>query len=310
MPIPDYETLMLPVLHLFNNGAENVAECVPKIREQFGVTEDEAEELLPSGRTTILQSRVHWARTYLSKAGMLTSPKRNQHLISDKGRALIATNPATIDNALLEQQPEFREWRNSSNSSNSASTSNTDGMSTTPPPSQKTPLEAMSAAHDLINAELRDELISILLQVSPQRFEHLILDLLQAMQYGGGDASNLRMTKTTGDGGIDGIVNEDALGLDAVYIQAKRYALDNKVGRPDIQRFVGSLTGESASKGLFVTTSDFSKEAVDYVDRVQQRIVLVNGKRLAELMITYRVGVRNAQTFSIRTIDEDYFRTE
>jgi restriction system protein len=144
-------------------------------------------------------------------------------------------------------------------------------------------------------------------EISPQQFERLILDPLSAMGYGGGDIANGRMTKATGDGGIDGIINEDALGLDAVYIQAKRNAADNKVSRPDIQRFVGSLTGEGATKGVFVTTSDFSREARDYLTRVQHRIVLINGQMLARLMIQHGVGVRARSTYVVRSVDEDYF---
>ena len=159
----------------------------------------------------------------------------------------------------------------------------------------------------MLNAALRDELLSLLEAMSPVRFERLILDLLSAMGYGGGDLQKARMTKTSGDGGIDGIIDEDALGLDAVYIQAKRYNSDYKVGRPDLQRFVGSLTGESAAKGVFVTTSDFSRDAIEYVGRVQQRIKLINGQRLAGLMIQYGVGVRARITYTIRSVDEDYF---
>ncbi len=165
----------------------------------------------------------------------------------------------------------------------------------------------MEAASAILDAALRDELLALLQDVSPQRFERLILDLLAAMGYGGGDLTKGLTTKTTGDGGIDGIINEDALGLDAVYIQAKRFAPENKVSRPDIQRFVGSLTGESATKGVFVTTSDFSREARDYVNRVQQRIVLIHGQRLAQLMIQNGVGVRDRTTYVVRSVDEDYF---
>ncbi|SLN49694.1 Mrr restriction system protein [Aquimixticola soesokkakensis] len=165
----------------------------------------------------------------------------------------------------------------------------------------------MQAAHKVLNAALRNELLAALRQVSPIRFEHLILDLLSQMGFGKGKSENHRLTPASGDGGIDGIINEDALGLDAIYIQAKRYAPENKVSRPDIQKFVGSLTGESATKGVFVTTSDFSKEAAAYIDRVQQRIVLINGQRLAQLMIEHNVGVRPRSTFQIKTLDEDYF---
>jgi restriction system protein len=303
MTIPDYETLMLPVLKLFASGAKNVSECLPAVKREFGITDQEAEELLPSGRVTVLQSRTHWARTYLSKAGLLESQKRNLHVITDLGRQVLARNPERIDNAFLDQFGTFAEWRNAANATS-------DGDETVTPAKiddSQTPEDAIEAADRLLKSALRDDLLALLLDLSPQRFERVILDLLAAMGFGGGNLANGHMTKTTGDGGIDGIIHEDALGLDAVYVQAKRYAPDNKVSRPDIQRFVGSLTGEGATKGVFVTTSDFSKEAQDFVTRVQHRIVLINGQRFADLMLKHGVGVRVRATYTIQTVDEDYF---
>lgn len=302
MPVPDYETLMLPVLRLFAEGAKNISECVPRLKEQFGISDEEARELIPSGRITVLQSRAHWARTYLSKAGLLHSPKRNLHVVTDRGLQLLATNPTRIDNKALDVFEDFRAWRKAESV----------GGEVTGSPSlviddSQTPEEAIASAHAMLSAALRDELLALLQDVSPQQFERLILDLLAAMGYGGGDLANGLMTKATGDNGIDGIINEDALGLDAVYIQAKRYAPENKVSRPDIQRFVGSLTGEGANKGVFVTTSDFSREAREYLIRVQHRIVLINGATLAKLMIQHGVGVRARSTFVISSVDEDYF---
>lgn len=177
----------------------------------------------------------------------------------------------------------------------------------TPTNDSRTPEDAMEAAHSLLNTALRDELQTLLQQMSPQRFERLILVLLAAMGYGGGELSNGLLTKATGDGGIDGVIHEDALGLDAVYIQAKRYAPENKVSRPDIQRFIGSLTGEGAMKGVFVTTSDFSKEAQEYLYRVQHRVVLINGRKLAQLMVQHGVGVRTHRTYVVQGVDEEFF---
>lgn len=314
MPIPDYETMMLPVLRMFGDGARNVAECVPRLQAEFDVTDEEAAEFVPSGRVTVLQSRAHWARTYLSKAGLLESPKRNQHVITEKGREVLASNPARIDNKFLDSFTGFRDWRvrasNEATSSNepmppqSVSEAATGALQVE---SSETPEDAMAGAHRVINAALRDDLLALLQSMDPIRFERLILDLLSAMGYGGGSLANARTTKTTGDGGIDGVIDEDALGLDAVYIQAKRYDPAYKVGRPDLQRFVGSLTGEGANKGVFVTTSDFSRDAVSYVERVQHRIKLINGQRLAALMIQFGVGVRVRATYTINRVDEDYF---
>jgi restriction system protein len=313
MPIPDYETLMLPVLRQFSEGAKNVSECLPAIREQFDITDEEAAEMLPSGRITLLSNRTHWARTYLSKAGLLSSPKRNLHVITDLGQKVLATNPDRIDNTTLTQFKEFNDWVEQSRTGTAhgtrASLEDTavGGEDTSPIDERQTPEDAMEAAFGLLEAALRDDLLALLHQLSPQRFEQVILDLLTAMGYGGGDATRGLTTKATGDGGVDGIIHEDALGLDAVYIQAKRYAPDNRIGRPDIQRFIGSLTGESATKGVFVTTSDFSREAREYLHRVQHRVVLINGQRLARLMIQHGVGVRVRRQYVIQSVDEDYF---
>jgi restriction system protein len=305
--VPSYETLMLPVLRMFENGARNVADCVPQVKEKFGISEEEAEELLPSGRVTVLQSRTHWARTYLSKANLLTSPKRNLHVITERGRAVLRQNPERIDNSFLTQFEEFGEWRQRTASTGDEQQTGAVVGGVSVAQTGQTPDDAIASADRLLKAELSDELLSLILEVTPQRFERIILDLLAAMGFGKGDLKNGHMTKSSGDGGIDGVIHEDALGLDAVYVQAKRYAPDNRIGRPDIQRFVGSLTGEGANKGVFVTTSGFSNEARDYVSRVQQRIVLIDGMRFAKLLIEHGVGVRVRATYTIQTVDEDYF---
>jgi len=236
MPVPDYQTLMLPVLKLFASGKERVSDCIDDLKLEFDISDEDAAELLPSGRMTRLYSRAHWARTYLGKAGLLTSPKRGYHRITKAGRDVLATNPARIDNQFLEPFGNFAAWQNTPSGEKP---NGGDGLATAELPGDQTP--------------------------------------------------------------------EDVLGLDAVYIQAKRYAPDNKVGRPDIQRFVGSLTGESATKGVFVTTSSFSREAHAYIERVQQRIVLIDGSKLAQLMIAHEVGVRTRSAYRVKSLDEDYF---
>jgi len=306
MPVPDYETMMLPVLRLFAEGASNVRACLPALKAQFGITDEEADELLPSGTMTYLVNRAHWARTYLSKAGLLSSPRRNQHIVTEKGLRFLATNPARIDNTILAQFEDFQNW---------VAKPKTAGPDSDPggaigPISAvdaRTPEDAMAAAQASLDAALSDDILAILRDISPVRFERLILDLLTKMGYGSGIAENAQMTKTSGDGGIDGIIHEDPLGLDAVYIQAKRYAPEIKVSRPAIQQFIGSLTGLGATKGVFVTTSDFSREARDYLTRVQHHVVPINGADLALLMIRYEVGVRARTTYVIKTVDEDYF---
>ena len=303
MAIPDYQTFMLPVLRLFAEGASSVSECLPRLKAEFEISDQEAEEMLPSGRVTVLASRVHWARTYLSKAGLLESPRRNRHVITRRGQELLARNPARIDIDALEESEAFREWRQRPQDSGAEKPQETPSVRE----SVLTPEDAMENAQATLDAALRDDLLGLLYEVPPERFEVIIINLLSAMGFGGGNASRGLTTRKTGDGGVDGIMHEDALGLDAVYIQAKRYAPHVKVGRPDIQQFVGTLTGESATKGVFVTTSDFSSEAKAYIQRVQHRIVLINGQRLAQLMIDYDVGVRSRRVYHLKSIDEDFF---
>jgi restriction system protein len=306
MPIPDYETLMLPVLRAFESGAKSVNECLPLLIRDFGISDEEAAELIPSGRVTVLANRAHWARTYMSKAGLLNSPKRNVHQVTDLGRALLAEGLQRIDNSVLSRFDGFGDWRTSSTKSEDASV--VPVPSTSVPSVQfATPDEAMSSAFTEIQASLEAELLDRLIVMHPARFERLILDLLKAMGYGAGTFGKHEMTKASGDGGIDGIIHEDALGLDAVYIQAKRYQADTKVGRPAIQQFIGSLTGEGATKGVFVTTSDFSADARGYLAKVQHRVVLIGGTELARLMIRHGVGVRDRVSYVIRSVDEDYF---
>lgn len=308
MAIPDFQTVMLPVLRAFANGADNVAAVLPALIAEFSLTPEEVEEMIPSGRLTVLQSRAHWARTYLGKAGLLTSPKRNIHVITDAGKALLASNPGHIDMKTLEQFPAYLEWRAQEYAKKSKGDEPTAAVSTTlGVGAVQTPEERIEQDFNAIEAALSDEVLAEISSMDPVKFERLILDLLTKMGYGAGNIANSQMTKTSGDGGIDGIINEDKLGLDAVYIQAKRYAPENKVGRPALQTFVGSLTGEGATKGVFVTTSDFSKDARDFVQKVQHRIVLINGTQLAQLMVQNEVGVRARKTYTLRSVDEDYF---
>lgn len=298
---------MLPVLRLFGDGAQNVADCLPRIRSEFGITNEEAEQVLPSGRMTVLASRVHWARTYLSKAGLLSSPQRNYHVITELGRDFLCRGLSRIDVKTLDEIEGFSEWRTATATDLRGKETGTAAPSLTVEAETDIPEDRIEAAFQTLNAALRDELLVLLRDMPPLRFEDLIRELLGAMGFGGGSSARSFATRASGDGGIDGIIHEDALGLDAVYIQAKRYAEDIKVGRPAIQQFVGSLTGEGATKGVFVTTSGFSAEARAYVERVQQRIVLIDGQRLAQLMIDWQVGVRPRKTYVICSVDEDTF---
>lgn len=305
MPIPDFQSLMLPLLRLFGDGHINVAQCLPPLQKEFSISDEEAAELNPSGTMTTFANRTHWARTYLSKAGLLSSPSRNKHIITDDGRKLIASGVTRIDMKTLEQFKKYTDWREKDDTAREVSEEGAKTAGLDQP--KETPEERIEQDHRTIENAVVEELLSSMVTLTTQKFEQLIVDLLLAMGYGGGDRAMGERLGKSGDGGIDGIINEDALGLDAVYIQAKRYAPDSKVGRPALQAFVGSLTGEGANKGVFVTTSDFSKEAKDYLNKVQHRIVLINGNRLARLMIQHEVGVRARKTYVLRSVDEDYF---
>lgn len=296
---------MLPVLRAFAEGAENVSQIVPKLKAELGLTDADAGEMIPSGRKTVLVDRAHWARTYLSKAGLLESPRRNRHQITARGLAVLKSNPAKVDNSTLAQFPEFATWF----ASDTGASSEPSGLFAVSEifAAATTPEEQIARAYAQLNSALETELLELVYALHPTRFERLIIDLLNAMGYGAGELAKSMLTKASGDGGIDGIIHEDALGLDAVYIQAKRYGPGSNVGRPAIQQFVGSLTGEGATKGVFVTTSDFSGEARAYLGKVQHRIVLINGAELARLMIRHGVGVRPRSTYVIKGVDEDYF---
>ncbi|MFZ1728351.1 MAG: restriction endonuclease [Albidovulum sp.] len=294
MTVPSYEDMMLPMLRLIAEGNETIASCIPKLISEFRISSEEQQIMLPSGKQTRLNNRAHWSRQYLSQAGLVEPTKRGHYRLTTRGEAILSEKPSRIDNDFLKKFSEFREFKARSTKNDAQD------LILNPAKDEETPEGKLQSAMSEINDALTEEVLSAVQGISSVSFEQLIVDLLVAMGYGGGDASMGTRIGKSGDGGIDGVINEDALGLDAVYVQAKRYSPDNKVGRPALQAFVGSLTGEGANKGVFVTTSDFSKEAREYVDRVQQRIIMINGERLARLMITYEVGVRARQTYVLK----------
>ncbi|MGV8832049.1 MAG: restriction endonuclease [Devosia sp.] len=276
--------------------------------DELGLTQDEREQMLPSGRQRLLHNRIHWAKFYMSKAGLIASPARGRFIATEKGRALLAKTPEKIDVALLVRETEFREFYR-----NESSTAGTDGGASEPVrtvAASTTPEEQIDAAYASLTSALRDELLERILENSPAFFEQLIVDLLVAMGYGGSHKNAAAQLGRSGDGGVDGIINEDRLGLDRIYVQAKRYAPANQVGRPDVNGFVGSLVGLGASKGVFVTTSTFSQPARDYVKHLAQRIILIDGRELADLMIEHQVGVRGYRTVEFKRLDEDFFSEE
>ena len=307
MPVPDYQTMMRPVLEAFADGKERrVKDILPDLIALFDLTSEEVEELLPSGTQTVLANRAHWARTYLSKAGLMRSPRRGFHVITDQGRELLRVHSGPIGNSTLAKFENFEQWR-LPDRDKVVPDGQLSAIESSVAESILPPEEAMEAAAAELQSALENDILEAVLGIDPTRFEQLIIDLLLAMDYGDGKREMGERLGKSSDGGIDGVINEDPLGLDAVYIQAKRYDPKNTVGSGAIREFIGSLIGVSASKGVFVTTSSFSREAVAFLEKVQQRVVLIDGKRLAQLMIRYGVGVRARQTYVIKAVDEDYF---
>lgn len=309
MPIPDYQTLMLPVLKLAEKKDTRVPEIEPQIAQQFGLTQPERDQMLPSGRQKVLHNRLHWAKFYLSKAGLVGSAPQNRFIATEAGRELLARNPDRIDNELLLQYPSFQKFYNADDD-NEVTESRSQSKASAPALAAKTtPEEQIEAAHLAVQSVLRAELLQRMLQNSPSFFEQVIVDLLVAMGYGGSHKNAAEQLGRTGDGGVDGVINEDRLGLDRVYVQAKRFT-DSSVGRPDVQAFVGSLVGLGATKGVFVTTSSFSQHAIDFAKHLSQRVILIDGPRLTELMIEHNIGVRVNRSIEFKRIDEDFFAEE
>lgn len=311
MPIPDYQSLMLPVLRLAAEAETRVPDAAEKLADELGLSAAEREEMLPSGRQRILHNRIHWAKFYMTKAGLIDSPARGRFVASAEGHTLLATNPAGINVDTLKAYPAFVEFYASSTSgSGSTDAAPVGAGETIDAATSATPEEQIDAAQGVLHQALKADLLQRILAQSPAFFERAIVDLLVGMGYGGSHESAARRLGKTGDGGIDGVIDEDRLGLDRIYVQAKRYAPHVSVGRPEVQGFLGSLVGVGASKGVFVTTSSFSAPATDFVRHLPQRIVLIDGDRLADLMIEHGVGVRVARSVEVKRLDEDFFVEE
>lgn len=304
MAIPDYQTLMLPVLTFAAKGENRVPEIAETIATQLGLSEEEREQMLPSGTQRVLHNRIHWAKFYMTKAGLILSPRRGVFTASAAGRDLLATSPSRIDIETLKAYPTFVAFHEAS----AAGTNQRDVPAVeAASASAATPEEQVDAAYSVLTAALKAELLNRILEQTPTFFERVIVDLLVAMGYGGSHENAAMRLGKSGDGGIDGIVDEDRLGLDRIYLQAKRYTPGSSVGRPEIQAFVGSLVGLGATKGVFVTTSSFSTPALEFVRGLQQRIVMIDGARLTELMVEFGVGVRLSRTVEFKRLDEDFF---
>ena len=303
MAIPDYQTCMLPLLRYAVDQQEHrLGDAVQALAQQFKLTDAEVSQYLPSGQQPVFINRVGWARTYLKKAGLLTSPRRGFFCISERGLSVLKENPPLINVRYLERFDEFVDFRTNKKDDDADESSIVPDAATA---LTKTPHEALEAAHEQLRAELAGEVLQALKGSSPAAFEQFVVALLVKMGYGGSREDAGRAIGGTGDEGIDGVIKEDHLGLDNIYIQAKRW--ESTVGRPEIQKFAGALQGQRARKGIFITTSAFSKEASDYVSRIESKIVLIDGTVLAKLMIDFSVGVSDVATYTVKRLDLDYF---
>jgi restriction system protein len=299
MAIPDYQSIMLPLLKFAGDGEEHsLREAIEDLADEFSLTDEERKELLPSGRQATFDNRVGWARTYMKKAGLLESTKRGYFQITERGLDVLKQNPPEINNAFLRQFPEFVEFQTPKQRKVEEDTEQ--DISET-----RTPEEEIESAYQGVRQELATELLQTIKSCSPTFFERLVVDVLVKMGYGGTRKDAGQAVGRSGDGGIDGIIKEDRLGLDIVYIQAKRW--DGPVGRPEIQKFAGALQGQRARKGIFITTSAFTQSAQDYVSRIDSKIVLIDGDTLAQLMIDYNIGVTTVTSYELKRMDSDYF---
>lgn len=300
MAIPDYQSIMLPLLKLSNDGEiHKFRASVEYLANYFGLSTDERKELLPSGKQPTFDNRVGWARTYMTKAGLLSSPKRGLFQITDRGKDVLSNNIVNINVQFLEQFPEFVEFKQLKKEKNYDQKEI--GVST----NTITPEENLENSYQALRSELGSEILTTIKSCSPDFFEQLVIDLLVTMGYGGSRKEAGEAIGRSGDEGIDGIIKEDRLGLDIIYLQAKRW--ENVIGRPEIQKFAGALQGQRARKGIFITTSGFTKEAMEYVKNIETKIILIDGVQLVDLMIDHNIGVSTEATYELKSIDSDYF---
>lgn len=310
MPIPNYQECMRPVLAaLSDSQIHKFTDVCEVVSQHFGLTPEEKAEQLASGRQTVIRNRCGWARTYMKKAGPLSSPKRAHVQITPRGIEALQARPASIDVAYLKTvSPEFVEFVTAS------ARSQNDGASVGAEPSAETvqssidPSERLQLAWKEIHDSLNAEVLDTVREGSWQFFEKLVVDIMRAMGYGGALGGSAKPTQYTNDDGIDGIISEDPLGLDKIYLQAKKW--QNNIQRPEIDKFIGGLTRKGATKGVFITTSDFSPGALEAASGLSMNIVLVNGEQLAELMVQYGLGVNTKEVYKIKDIDTDYFNED
>ncbi|KAA2396098.1 restriction endonuclease [Bacillus cereus] len=301
MAVPGYQDFMYPFLEKLQEGKEvRLQDLYTILANHFKLSNEDIAETLPSGKQTLLVNRVGWARTYLDKAGLIRVVQRAVFQITDEGLSVLRDESVTrIDRKFLMQYPSFNEFINKT-SKDKPLLENTN-------PDDKTPLELIGENYNVLKNELQDLLLEKILECSPAFFERLIVELIVAMGYGGSVKDAGKAIGKSGDEGIDGIIKEDVLGLDMIYLQAKRWKVDSTISRPDIQTFVGSLVGKQASKGIFITTAKFSKGAHEYAKSIDKRVILIGGQQLTDLMFKYNVGVSNEEVFVTKKLDLDFF---
>lgn len=302
MAIPDYQTIMLPLLKFAGDNEEHaLQEAVENLADYFELTDEELRELLPSGQQAVFRNRVGWARSYMKQAILLESTRRGYFRITPRGLDVIRQNPSKINIKFLDQFEEFREFRKRKGTKPRGDKEPEDQE-------QRTPEEILETVYDNLRTELAADILQQINKSTPQFFERIVVEVIVKMGYGGSLRDAGKAIGRSGDEGIDGIIKEDKLGLDVIYIQAKRW--ENTVGRPEIQKFAGALQGKRARKGIFITTSNFSKEALEYVSSIDSRIILIDGEQLAQYMIDYNVGVSQVSSYEVKRIDFDYFTDE
>jgi len=304
MAIPDFQSVMRPVLEAVRDGeAHALADVRESVKEAFELSDEERKARLPSGNQTVINNRVGWSRTYLNKAGLLTIPERGMVQITDRGRDALIKGPERISVSWLKQFPEFHDFHSHKPKPVSASSEAVENDL-----EEATPDEQLASAHQSLMESLADEVLDSIRKASPSFFEKLVVDLMISMGYGGSRKEAGQATQATNDDGIDGIIKEDKLGLDTIYLQAKRWT--NTVHRPEIDKFIGALTRQRARKGVFLTTSDFSSGARDAAAGLDMKVVLIDGRELAQLMIENNLGVNVKDVYEVKQVDIDYFVEE
>lgn len=304
MAIPDYQSIMLPLLELAGDGQEHRSrDAILALGEHFHLTPEEMTVLLPSGQDYLFANRWGWARTYLKKAGLIQYPVRGKFQITDTGRTLLKEQPAKIDVALLKGYPAFLEFWNGTEKADTVPAAPASAEAQI---AEQTPEELIASAHEQLRKQIQSELLAKVMSCSPAYFERLVVRLLTVMGYGGSLADAGSAIGRTGDGGIDGEIKEDKLGLDRIYIQAKRWGT-NTVSSSDVREFIGALAMKKARKGVLITTSKFTKDAIACASNLEKNVILVDGDRLSELMFEYGLGVTTESTYQVKRIEHDFF---